>query len=99
MHDGYRKVVVYLIKRVSWEWERQKPESIVLEENGESEKVKAKGIGCVFGETVLKRRKGIGKNFQGYVQLKEWFGFSFDLHFYHEDMFLFCLGGEERKYY
>ena len=45
---------------------------------------------------MLKRRKDIGKNFEGDVQLKEWFGFSFDLHFYHEDMFLFHLGDEER---
>lgn len=96
MHVGYRKVVVDLIKRVSWEWERQKSDSIVSEENGESDKVKTKGTGYVFGETVLKRRKDIGKNFEGDVQLKEWFGFSFDLHFYHEDMFLFHLGDEER---
>lgn len=71
MHDGYRKVVVDLIKRVSWGWERQKSDSVVSEENGESDKVKTRGIGYVFGETVLKRRKDTGKNFEDNVPLKE----------------------------
>ena len=33
--------------------------------------MKTKGIGYVFAETVLKRRKDTGKNFEGDVPLKE----------------------------
>ena len=58
---------------------------------------------CNYKVNFLKKKKeGKKKNKanQGeniiIIQLKEWFGFSFDLHFYHEDMFLFHLGDEER---
>lgn len=63
MHVGYRKVVVDLIKRVSWEWERQKSDFIVSEENGESDKMKTK-VQAMFWRNSAEKKDGYRKNFE-----------------------------------